>query len=49
MKRFSLNIFIAKKKSKGPDHSGKSATIRESNHGLGVCEEHTIYQKAPFC
>ena len=21
-------------------HSGKSATIRESNHGLGVCKEH---------
>ena len=24
-----------------PDpHSGKSATIRESNHGSGVCKEH---------
>ena len=22
------------------DHSGKSATIRESNHGSGVCKEH---------
>ena len=21
-------------------HSGKSATIRESNHGSGVCKEH---------
>ena len=21
-------------------HSGKAATIRESNHGLGVCMEH---------
>ena len=24
----------------GKDHSGKSATIRESNHGWGVCKEH---------
>ena len=23
-----------------PGHSGKSATIRESNHGSGVCQEH---------
>ena len=23
-----------------PRHSGKSATIRESNHGLGVYKEH---------
>ena len=22
------------------EHSGKSVTIRESNHGLGVCKEH---------
>ena len=28
--------------NKGTDvtHSGKSATIRESNHSSGVCEEH---------
>ena len=23
-------------------HSGKSATIRESSHGLGVCKEHYV-------
>ena len=23
-------------------HSGKSATIRESNHGSGVCKEHYV-------
>ena len=33
-------------------HFGNSATIRESNHGAGVCKiitRTTMYQKAPFC
>ena len=29
------------------DHSGKSATIRESNHGSGVCKEHYAYNYKP--
>ena len=28
-------------------HSGKSATIRESNHGSGVCKEHYAYYYVP--
>ena len=28
-------------------HSGKSATIRESNHGSGVCREHYAYYYVP--
>ena len=28
-------------------HSGYSATIRESNHGLGVCKEHYAYYFVP--
>ena len=28
-------------------HSGKSATIRESNHGSGVCKEHYVLYYAP--
>ena len=27
--------------------SGKSATIRESNHGSGVCKEHYAYYYVP--
>ena len=33
-------------------HSGKSATIRESNHGsvyVRSIKRSTMYQKAPFC
>ena len=29
------------------NHSGKSATIRESNHGSGVCKEHYTYYYVP--
>ena len=29
--------------------SGKSATIRESNHGLGVCKEHYTKYYVPKC
>ena len=28
-------------------HSGKSATIRESNHGSSVCKEHQAYYHVP--
>ena len=28
-------------------HSGKSATIRESNHGAGVCKEHYALYYVP--
>ena len=31
----------------GSFHSGKSATIRESNHGSGVCKEHYAKYYAP--
>ena len=34
-------------KDRFSDHSGKSVTIRESNHGLGVCKEHYVLYYVP--
>ena len=31
----------------GRSHSGKSATIQESNHGSGVCKEHYTQHYVP--
>ena len=32
---------------RGSRHSGKSATIQESNHGSGVCKKHYAYYYVP--
>ena len=38
--KFLFNSPVFLRSVMGWTHSGKSATIRESNHGLGVCKEH---------
>ena len=42
-----LRVCLNKKRVLGMMHSGKSATIRESNHGSGVCKEHYAWYYVP--